>query len=146
MVTKENLVYNLNKRLHRKIKQLSPANVRTGAELGYTIPQFDSIEALLPHIYKVWKPYSSTFTNCGNCIPPLLLGVESLFPHNHNVEKPYTPHILKVETVFPHFYKVWKPYSTTFYKVWKPYSLMFTSCGNSPPPHLQGVETFSPHI
>ena len=27
------------------------------------------METLVPHVYKVWKPYPPTFTECGNLIP-----------------------------------------------------------------------------
>jgi hypothetical protein len=93
MVTKENLVYNLNKRLHRKIKQLSPANVRTGAELRNTIPQFASIETLFP-----------TFTKCGNLIPPHSLTVETIFPHFNMVWNPYFPTITRWRNLTTNIY------------------------------------------
>jgi hypothetical protein len=59
----------------------------TFTEGGTLYPQlWQGVEPLFPHIYKVWNPYSPTFTWCGNLIPHHLMSVETSF----------TIHILKV--------------------------------------------------
>ena len=53
----------------------------TFTEGGNIIPQIvQGVETLFPHMYKVWKPYSTTFTKCGNPILSNLQGVETLPP------------------------------------------------------------------
>ena len=68
---------------------------------GHLPPHLQGVVSSYLHIYKVWYPYSPTFTRCGILIPPYLQNMVFLYLHIHKVWYPYTPTFTRYGILIP---------------------------------------------